>query len=118
MTADPTAAWVAEGDEIPISDPTLAELTVTPAKVAGLTIVSRELADDSDPAAAYVVGAGLARDIARRVDERVLRFRGCPGTVRSRRAVRRADLRQRLARSATSTSPPRRSRKLRRSAPR
>jgi hypothetical protein len=36
-TADPTAAWVAEGAEIPISDPTLAELSVTPAKVAGLT---------------------------------------------------------------------------------
>ncbi len=69
VTADPTAAFVAEGAEIPISDPTLAELTVTPAKVAGLTIVSRELADDSDPAAANVVGAGLARDIARRVDE-------------------------------------------------
>ncbi len=34
VTADPTAAWVAEGNEIPVSDPTLAELTVTPAKVA------------------------------------------------------------------------------------
>ena len=66
VTADPTAAWVAEGAEIPISDPTLAELTVTPAKVAGLTIVSRELADDSNPAAANVVGMGLARDLARR----------------------------------------------------
>lgn len=30
--------------------------------------VSRELADDSNPAAANVVGQGLARDIARRVD--------------------------------------------------
>jgi HK97 family phage major capsid protein len=68
VTADPTAAWVAEGAEIPITDPTLAELTVTPTKVAGLTIVSRELADDSNPAAANVVGQGLARDIARKVD--------------------------------------------------
>jgi HK97 family phage major capsid protein len=68
VTADPTAAWVAEGAEIPITDPTLAELTVTATKVAGLTIVSRELADDSNPAAANVVGQGLARDIARKVD--------------------------------------------------
>ncbi len=31
------AAWVAEGAEITPSDPTLDEITVTPAKVAGLT---------------------------------------------------------------------------------
>ncbi len=68
VSADPTASWVAEGAEITPSDPTLQELTVTPAKVAGLTIVSRELADDTDPAAAEVIGAGLARDIARKVD--------------------------------------------------
>ena len=69
VTADPTAAWVAEGAEITPSDPTLTELVITPPKVAGLTIVSRELADDSDPAAAKVVGEGLARDIARRIDQ-------------------------------------------------
>jgi len=69
VSADPTAAWVAEGDEITPSDPTLQELTVKPSKVAGLTIVSRELADDSDPAASEVVGQGLARDIARRIDQ-------------------------------------------------
>lgn len=68
VTADASAAWVAEGAEITPSDPTLDELTVTPAKVAGLTIVSRELADDSNPAAASVVGESLARDIARKVD--------------------------------------------------
>ena len=71
VSADPTASWVAEGAEITPSDPTLQELVVTPAKVAGLTIVSRELADDSDPAAAQVVGDGLARDIARRIDQAV-----------------------------------------------
>jgi len=69
VAADPTASWVAEGAEIAPSDPTLQELVVTPAKVAGLTIVSRELADDSNPAAAQVVGQGLARDIARRIDQ-------------------------------------------------
>ncbi len=70
MAADPTASWVAEGAGIVPCDPTLSELVVTPAKVAGLTIISRELADDSNPAAAQVVGQGLARDIARRVDKR------------------------------------------------
>jgi HK97 family phage major capsid protein len=75
---------VAEGAEITPSDPTLQELVVTPPKVAGLTIVSREMADDSDPAAAQVVGDGLARDIARRIDQAAfaglasLHRPGCP----------------------------------------
>ena len=69
VTADPTAAWVAEGAEIAVSDATLAELTVTPTKLAGLTIISRELANDTSPEAAETVGAGLARDLARKLDE-------------------------------------------------
>lgn len=68
VTADPTAAWVAEGAEITPSDPTIAEVLVTPAKVAGLTIISRELAEDSSPEATQIVGQGLARDIARKID--------------------------------------------------
>ena len=32
-------------------------------------MISRELSDDSSPAAAQVVGDGLARDIARRIDQ-------------------------------------------------
>lgn len=68
VAADPNSAWLAEGDEITPSDPTLDEITVTPAKVGGLTIISRELAEDSSPAAAEVVGAGLARDISRNID--------------------------------------------------
>ena len=76
VTEDPTAQWVAEGDEIDPSDPTLRELEVTPPKVAGLTIISRELADDSSPEASEVVGGGLARDIARRIDQAA--FAGLP----------------------------------------
>ncbi|WP_347057267.1 phage major capsid protein [Blastococcus sp. HT6-30] len=68
VTADPQAAWVAEGDEINPSDMTLDEEDVTPSKLAGLTIITRELADDSSPEAAATVGQGLARDIARKVD--------------------------------------------------
>ncbi len=56
VIADPTAAWGAEGAEISPSDPLLDELAITSAKVAGLTIIYREMADDSTPAAAEVVG--------------------------------------------------------------
>jgi HK97 family phage major capsid protein len=69
VDTDPVSAWVAEGAEITPSDPGLEELIVTPAKVAGLTIISNELAADSDPEAGNMVGQALARDIARRVDE-------------------------------------------------
>lgn len=68
VTADPSAAWVAEGAEITPSDASTDELEVTPSKVAGLSIISRELADDSSPSAQQVVGDGIARDISRKVD--------------------------------------------------
>lgn len=77
MLADPTAAWVAEGEEIPASDADLDEELIAPAKLAGLTIVSRELAEDSSPEAQQTVGAGLARDIARKLDAA---FFGTKGT--------------------------------------
>lgn len=66
--SDPTAAWTAEGAEIALSDATLAEVSATFAKLAGLTIISRELAEDSSPEAATIVGDGLARDLARKLD--------------------------------------------------
>ncbi|MGD7707248.1 phage major capsid protein [Microlunatus sp. Y2014] len=68
VLADPTAGWVAEGSEIPATDADLDEELVTPAKLAGLTIISRELSEDTNPEAAATVGAGLARDIARKLD--------------------------------------------------
>lgn len=69
VNADPTAAWLAEGAEIGPSDLGMDELLATPAKVAGLTIISRELASDSTPPVLGLVQKGLARDIARRVDQ-------------------------------------------------
>ena len=68
VTSDPSAAWVAEGAEITPSDMDFDEMTVTPSKVAGLSIISNELADDSSEEAAQMIGDGLARDIARKVD--------------------------------------------------
>src|SRR3712207_315789 len=68
VTADRTAAWVAEGAEIPVSDLQTAEVDVVTKKVAGLSVVTSELAEDSSPEATAEVGRGLARDIARKVD--------------------------------------------------
>jgi HK97 family phage major capsid protein len=68
VTADPTAAWVAESAEIAVSEPTLTEVNITPSKLAGLVVVSNELAADSSPAALQVVGQGLVRDLSRKID--------------------------------------------------
>lgn len=69
VLADPSVGFYNEGQEIAPSDPTLGELVVVPRKVAGLTILSSEAAADSSPAAAEVVGAGLARSVAAKIDE-------------------------------------------------
>jgi len=69
VTEDPQAQWVAEGEEITPDDIAVGEAVVEPAKVAGLSVITRELAEDSTPAAAEQVGRGLARDIARQVDQ-------------------------------------------------
>src|SRR5690625_414835 len=68
VTDDPSAAWTAEGAEITADDPTLTEVTVKPSKLAGLTIISNELAADSSAAALQVVGDVLVRDLRRKVD--------------------------------------------------
>ena len=68
VTADPTAAWTAEGEEIAVSESSLGEDVDTFHKLAGLTIISSELAADSSPDVAEQVGRGLARDIARKLD--------------------------------------------------
>lgn len=66
---DAAADWVSEGAEIVPSNAVFGEASVTPAKVAGLSVISRELAMDSTPSAQKVVGDGLARSIIRKVDE-------------------------------------------------
>ena len=68
VTQDPSASWVAEGEEIGTSDPAVDDITVTPEKLAGLVVVSTEAAEDTSPAAADMIGDGLARDIAKKLD--------------------------------------------------
>ncbi len=68
VTADPSAAWTPEGGEITPTNPTVDSMVITPKKIAGLTIVSNEMAADSNPAAQGIIGKGLANDIAKKVD--------------------------------------------------
>lgn len=77
LTEDPSAEWTGEGQEITISDAAVDEAVATFDKISGLTIVTNELANDSSPAAADMVGEGLARDIARKIDAA---FFGSKGT--------------------------------------
>ena len=68
LSALPATQWTAEGDEITPADPTLAEIVCTPRKVSGLTILSRELAEDASPEAATMVGQSLAASMAAAID--------------------------------------------------
>ncbi|MGV9742716.1 phage major capsid protein [Nocardia farcinica] len=68
VTEDPAAAWTPEGQEITEDDQEFDELEVTPKKVAALTVVSNELAADSNPSALNIVGAGLVRSLTAKVD--------------------------------------------------
>lgn len=68
LTGDPDTSWVAEGAEIPADDADLGEVIVTPKKVAGLTVVSNELAADSSPEATKVIGDRLVQSLRRKVD--------------------------------------------------
>ena len=68
MLTDPQASFVAEGAEIPVTDGTLTEIVATPKKLAALSIISSELAQDSSPAALQVVGDGIVRDVKRQLD--------------------------------------------------
>lgn len=68
VQSDPTTGWTGEGEEIAISDADIDEVEADMKKLAGLTVVSSELAEDTDPAAMEVVGDGLVRDLQVRLD--------------------------------------------------
>jgi HK97 family phage major capsid protein len=68
ITADPAVGWTAENTQISLTDPTTNELVVTPKKVAGLTQISNEAAEDSNPAVADQIGKSLARSIGKKID--------------------------------------------------
>lgn len=69
LTADPTAQWTHEGEEIDPSDPKVEEVITEPEKVAGLVIVSSEMFDDSESSVIEQIGAGLVRQIINSIDQ-------------------------------------------------
>ncbi|WP_372411081.1 phage major capsid protein [Streptomyces luteireticuli] len=78
LASDVTVGAVAEGAEITPSDVKFDEIVVTPAKFAGLTIISREMAEDSSPSAGEQVGRSIARQIANSVDNALLNALAAP----------------------------------------
>lgn len=69
VTEDVEAAWTPEGSDITPDDPSVDELVVTPKKLASLTLISNEQANDSTPAAVNLVGESIARTLAREIDK-------------------------------------------------
>lgn len=69
LTSEAPADFVAEGADLPLGDPGLDDVAVTPAKVAGLTIVTAEAVEDASPDVSKVVGDSLVRAIPAKIDQ-------------------------------------------------
>jgi HK97 family phage major capsid protein len=78
VTGEVSAGWYAENTDITLADVGTAEEVVTPRKIAGLSKISNELANDSTPAASEIVGNSIARSIATGIDAAF--FGSAPGT--------------------------------------
>lgn len=68
QTADGDAQWIREGQEMTPTLPEFTELTVTPGKIAGLRVISRETANDSTPGARDILAQDLQRSLLRGLD--------------------------------------------------
>ncbi len=72
LTEDVPTDFVAEGAELPTGEPVVNEATLTPTKIAALTVISSELAEDSEPAAVELIGQSIARSIRLKLDQAFL----------------------------------------------
>ena len=63
-----SCSWTGEAQPLDESAPTVDELKLGPSKVTCLVAISRELANDSNPAAAQVVGDSVVRSLAATID--------------------------------------------------
>jgi HK97 family phage major capsid protein/HK97 family phage prohead protease len=80
MTAGNTAYWLAdENTQITESQPTIAQLSLSPKNVAALTELSHQLLQQSSPDAENLVLTSIARDIGLAVDVGILRGSGNSG---------------------------------------
>lgn len=66
--SDPAVSWLAELEEITPTDGSTGEVIVTPSKVGGITTISNESGDDTDPDIATQIAAGIANQIATSID--------------------------------------------------
>ena len=72
LTEDVPVDFVAEGAELPQGEPVVNEATLTPRKIAAMTILSSELAEDSEPEAVNLIGQSIARSIRLKLDQAFL----------------------------------------------
>lgn len=68
LTEDVPVDFVGEGQELPTGEPVVNEATLVPKKIAALTVISSELAEDSEPAAVELIGQSIARSIRLKLD--------------------------------------------------
>jgi HK97 family phage major capsid protein len=66
--SDPAVNWLAELATITATDGATSGVPVVPSKVAGITRLSNELADDSSPEVAELAVGGLVNQIAHAID--------------------------------------------------
>ncbi len=63
-----TGYWVGESKAIPVSKADFSDVTLTPLKVAALSVISKELLRDSSPSAEMLVRDDLVEASAQRID--------------------------------------------------
>ena len=76
VTADGSADWFGELEEINVGDPTGDELELQPKKCAALTKLSDEVVTDSSPSVLDTVGTAMTRAVALKADRAILNGTG------------------------------------------
>lgn len=72
LTEDVPTDFVAEGAELPQGEPMVNEASLRPRKIAAMTVLSSELAEDSEPEAVSLIGQSIARSIRTKLDQAYL----------------------------------------------
>jgi HK97 family phage major capsid protein len=79
ITGDPTVSWLAEGATVTATDATVDSVSLTARRLTGLTKVSQELVEDSDPVAVgEVLRTSFGGALATEVDRVGLKGSGTP----------------------------------------
>ena len=87
ITADPTAAFVAEAGTIAPSDPGYEDIVATPRKIATLQVISNELIADSNPDVVELLSMQVARALALKFDWAAFEGSGTAPEIRGMKNV-------------------------------